>query len=354
MRILNIMLGAGLGGIEQAAFDTHEALLHAGLHPISLLTGFSAVQPQFDAADFETRTLNALGEWDLLAAYQLRRLALKLQVDAIICHGNRAVNLALHGFGRSKPAQQRPIPIIGVTHNYKIRKRFPRCDAVFCVTRDLLEECANLDIPRTQLFYVPNLTRLPSTAKSYDGAANRPLVIGSMGRFVQKKGFDIFLQALGILQQQGIPFQARIAGDGPLAGQLQAQAKQLGIAQQLEFVGWVRDTKPFLNTLDVFVLPSLHEPFGIALIEAMAAGLACVTSDTEGPCEIITPPTDALIVEKAKPHALAAALRELLDAPESLAPMGAAARHTIATRYDLPVISKQLADALQQIVRCPT
>lgn len=345
MKLLNIMLGCGMGGIEQAAYDYHEALALAGHEVCTLLHPSAQMQPVFAAETMHTLPLRAYGNWDILAARSLRHHATRLGAQAIICHGNRALSLALRGLsGR--------IPVIGVAHNYKIKKRFGRCDAVLCITRDLIEECVHLDMPRSKLHHVPNLTRLPvATARN---ALRQPIVIGTMGRFVAKKGIDILLHSLHALKQQNIPFRARIGGDGELAGELQQLAQQLGIAQEVEFLGWVQNKPAFFESIDVFVLPSHHEPFGIVLIEAMAAGLPVITTDTEGPCEIITPHHDALLVDKAKPHALASALCELIDAPELALKLGQNARQTVASTYDLPVVSAQLDNILRAMLRPTT
>lgn len=344
MKLLNVMLGCGKGGIEQAAYDYHEALALAGDDVCSVLRPSAQMRPAFDAAAMHTAPLRAYGNWDMLAALALRRHAQSFGAQGIVCHGNRALSLALSGLsGR--------IPVIGVAHNYKLKKRFGRCDGVLCITRDLIEECVHLDIPRSKLHYVPNLTRLPAVkARS---ALREPMVIGTMGRFVAKKGIDILLHSLHALKQQGIAFKARIGGDGELSGELVRLAQQLGIAANVEFLGWVADKQAFFASLDVFVLPSHHEPFGIVLIEAMAAGLPVITTDTEGPCEIITDHHDALLVDKAKPHALASALRELYDAPELALTLGRNARETVASTYDLPIVSARLHNSLHALL-CAT
>jgi glycosyltransferase involved in cell wall biosynthesis len=341
MKIINLMLGRGRGGIEQAVQDYHEAMMLADIDVVSVLDKNAQMCRAFDAAGLPYETISPLGEWDIFTKRGLRALAKKHQADAMICHGNRAVSLALGAH----------IPVIGVAHNYKLKKRFPKCDAVFCITKDLIEECVHLNIPREKLHHIPNMTRLPApTPRQW----RTPPTIGTMGRFVEKKGMDIFIAALGALHDKGVPFKALIGGDGALAPALQAQAKSLGVTEQIEFIGWVKDKANFFAQLDIFVLPSQHEPFGIVLIEAMAAGLPVVTTDTEGPCEIITQHHDAIMVEKAKPYAMAAALGELIETPERALAMGHAARQTVADQYDLPVVSKRMKQALQRVVSSPT
>ncbi len=341
MRILNTMFGRGLGGLEQAAYDYHEALTLADCDVTSILHKQAAMTEKYAEAGFDYLTLKPFAEWDICAAKALRKQAHAQQADAIIAHGNRAIGLALK-------ACKGHIPVIGVAHNYNIKKRMPKCDAVLCITRDLIEEMVHLNFPRAQLFHIPNLIRMPPII-ARDGF-HLPITIGTLGRFVEKKGMDILLHAIAALREQKIDIRAIIGGDGELAPALQQQAQKLGIEDCTSFPGWVGNKQAFFESLDIFVLPSHHEPFGIVLIEAMAAGLPCITTSTEGPCEIITQYQDAVMIDKAKPYAMAQAIAELIETPDTALGIGLAARSTAQTRYDISVVSQLLHKALKQLI----
>lgn len=341
MRVANLMFGKSLGGLEQAAFDYHDALRRSDYQVVSYLHRDAALAPQFNAAEYDVIQLNPRAEWDWWAIRHLRR-ALKVQrAEVITAHGNRAIGLALR-------AAHSNIPVIGVAHNYQLRKRFPRCDAAFCVTRDLIEELIHLDMDRSRCFHIPNMIRPPDTPVTLHRQAS-PLTLGAMGRFVPKKGFDILLHALAALKQQAIDCKLLLAGDGPQAGELQALAKQLDIADHVIFTGWIDDKQAFFNRLDMFILPSHHEPFGIVLIEAMAAGLPCITTDTEGPCEIITQAKDAIMIPKNQPYQMAQTIRDLRVDPQRMLALAENARRTALDRYDIRQVSRQLETALDAV-----
>lgn len=341
MHIYNMMLGKGHGGLEQAALDYAEALALAGHRVTQIMApdGWAASQALPGATPY---LLKQCGEWDVLAKHRLRKKIRAEKPDALIAHGNRAIGIGL-GSGKGL------LPVIGVAHNYKI-KRFAKLDGCIGITQDLCETLANQGIAREVIFTIPNLVRPGEPPRR--SAFRAPPVIGAMGRFVHKKGFDVFLQALSKLKKAHIPFRALLAGRGEEYAALQNMAKQLDLETELQFVGWVeREHKQlFFDQLDLFVLPSRHEPFGIVLLEAMAAGLPCITSASEGPCEIITEGQDAWMVGVGRPEELAAAMAEALhDQAEAIA-LGRRAYETVSSRYSLATISGRIDKMLQKVL----
>lgn len=124
-------------------------------------------------------------------------------------------------------------------------------------------------------------------------AAGRPVVIGNVARIMPEvKGQDILLDALGILARTCPEFSCLFAGGADEAHQaafaaLKEQAARLGLADRVTFLGNVEDVPGFLKQLDIFVLPSRSEGFGISLVEAMAMGIPCIASRLEGPEEVL-------------------------------------------------------------------
>ena len=343
MNILNIMLGQKSGGLEQAAIDYHEALDLVGFNVHSVVHSRAAVKTGLSSLSGNVHYCNPLGEWDLISAHYLKHLARMTNADLAICHGNRAIGLSLR-------SMQSIIPIVGVTHNYKVHKRFPKCDAVFCITNDLLETMKGLNFEEKNLFHIPNMVRKTSQREDGYRIDNRPLKIGSMGRFVPKKGFDVFLKSLAHLKSEGIKFEATLGGDGPENENLRGLSKSLGLENDVIFSGWVTDKKQFFDNIDLFVLPSYHEPFGIVLIEAMAAGVPCLSTDSEGPMEIIHNNYDGLIVQKSNPLELAQAIISISKNPIRLKEIGCAGSQTVNNRYNIGVIGEKLRKAILLIL----
>ena len=108
----------------------------------------------------------------------------------------------------------------------------------------------------------------------------------SAGRLVSKNGFDVLLKAVAGLRNNGFDVELQIAGDGPLEAVLRELTGQLGIADVVAFLGRRDDVPSLMGQSDVFVLPSVVEPFGIVLLEAVAKGIPIVATRTTGPLSI--------------------------------------------------------------------
>ncbi len=342
-RILNIMFGKKRGGLEQASADYHEALLLKGGHEVlSILADDAWVEQTFLNISADVITLKNLGEWDPIATYKLSVIARNFGAEVALCHGNRAIGLGLK-------ALKKICPVVAVAHNYKA-KRFPKCDAVFCVSEDLVQALLQLGIAEERLFHMPNMVRIKSQthrARTF----SKPPVIGAMGRFDEGKGFDIYIKALGLIHKNKIAFKAKLGGDGDLSESYQALATAEEMDKNsFELLGWVEDTDSFFDSIDVFVLPSRHESFGLALVEAMAAGLPCITADAEGPLTIVTDNHDALVVKKDNAPAMAERLTQLLANPELAKKLAKNGFETVLKNYDISSAGKKLEKIITQVI----
>ena len=161
--------------------------------------------------------------------------------------------------------------------------------------------------------------------------------IGMVATFAKWKGQDVFLQALALLPE-GLPWRAFVVG-GELykrsASQwtepdLRALARQLNLEPRVEFLGFLRDPSPLVQTLDIVVHASIEpEPFGLVIAEAMAAGRAVVTtSDT-----IVTNAVDGLVCKRNDPADMARAIAQLAQDPKLRAQLAKAAIETANARF---------------------
>lgn len=335
------MFGCGLGGIEQAFVDYTKALLVYG-HKVTVLYHPDAqVSPQLQHMPIDHIAVRNRGLWDFFAVRRLRRMLEEAKPDVIIAHGNRAVSLL-------RKASKRTVPVIGVCHNYRY-KRLIGCEALFTITEDLRHHVAASGQPEQSIYLVPNMIMLPAGLEDTPKPWRPVPVIGAMGRFVHKKGFHIFLEALYKLKQQGVPFTAVLGGEGEEKQHLQALVEKYGLADMVIMPGWVEDKDKFFESIDIFCLPSLHEAFGIVLLEAFLHRVPIVSTATEGPREIIIPGETGILAPSDDALALANALREMVQQKWKADSMVTKAMVRLQETYSLHVVAEKIHRALEVV-----
>ncbi len=338
LRIANVMLGRRLGGLEQAMLDYNDALSRTGHEVHAVIHPDAAIRPALERRGAVWHGLAHLGDWDPVAAARLRLLLQQLDASISIAHGNRAMRL-LHRAGAD--------PLVAVLPNYKMTCR--GAAAVFYPTMDLRRYAQSQGVADERLYHIPSMVEVPPSPPPR--AWRRPPVIGAMGRFVAKKGFDVFIEALADLRASGADFRARLAGDGPERGALHRLAAARALQDVLELPGWVHDKPAFFASIDIFCLPSHHEPFGIVLLEAMAHALPIVATDSEGPAEILCDGTHGIVVPRGDPQRLADALRRLIAEPDRAAWLCDNAYRRVREEFDLPRVAARLDLAVRHIVQ---
>jgi teichuronic acid biosynthesis glycosyltransferase TuaC len=158
----------------------------------------------------------------------------------------------------------------------------------------------------------------------------------SLGHLVARKRHADVIRALWLLRDRQPDLRYLIIGDGPERGPLERLAAELGVADRVQFAGQLPPGEALerLGEAHVFVLPSVDEAFGVAYVEAMAAGLPAVgTRGEAGPQEIAGAGDGLRLVPPGDVEALAAELDALLSEPEYLQEIGEQARATVARAF---------------------
>ncbi len=228
--------------------------------------------------------------------------------------GGRALVVTVHN---AAPAGARLAAIYGLLERLVAR----RADVVLCVSPDLGVRMRGLGartVDRAVVPAPPGPVRLADGAGPGDlatsaglAAAGRPVVL-AVGRLAPQKGFDILLAAAtDWLDRKPEPLVV-IAGDGPLAGALAAQADEFKV--DARFLGRRADVTELLAAADVFVLPSRWEGQPLILQEALRAGRPIVATDVGGVADL-TGDEAAVLVPPADPVAFGRAVLRVLDDP---------------------------------------
>lgn len=160
-------------------------------------------------------------------------------------------------------------------------------------------------------------------------------VVGIVARLSDVKGHIYLIEAMPAVFNKVPDAQLLIAGEGKMKGELAALGKRLGIAQSIFFVPSVNDTRMVYRALDLFVLPSLKEGLGLALMEAMAFGLPCIGSDVGGIKDLIKDKFNGLLIKPGDSRGLSEAILKLLLDKEEAFALGERARVFISEKFSL-------------------
>ncbi|MFO7681566.1 MAG: glycosyltransferase [Chloroflexota bacterium] len=175
-------------------------------------------------------------------------------------------------------------------------------------------------------------------------------VILSIGRLAREKNFEILIQAFALVAPKHPNAILAIIGDGQDLALLQKLAKNLGVAERVEFVGQIPFEKvpSYLKASDFFAFASITETQGLVTMEAMAADLPVVAVDATGTSDIVEHGKDGLLTAN-NPEALAAGLNQVLQDPE-LAERLRAGAIVKAADFETIKVTKRLLDVYQQAI----
>jgi glycosyltransferase involved in cell wall biosynthesis len=166
------------------------------------------------------------------------------------------------------------------------------------------------------------------------GVPEGAVLLTSVGRLVEQKDYPTQLRAFALAAREAPALTMLLVGDGPLRASLEALAAELGVASRVRFAGHSDEVPVALRASDIFVLASKFEPYGVAILEAKAAGAAIVATRVNEIPEILDHDT-GVIVPPEDPAAMAAAFGRLaLDAGARRA-LGRRAADDAAVRHDL-------------------
>ena len=141
------------------------------------------------------------------------------------------------------------------------------------------------------------------------------LRLGIAGRLNTEKGHELLLRCFKRLHQRYPKLSLKIAGDGPLREELEKLCKELGLIDHVFFLGYQNNMAEFLANIDLFVLSSHYEGFGLVLVEAMAAGLPVVATDVGGVREVVMDGKTGILVPSGQEDELAMGIEYIIDHP---------------------------------------
>ena len=186
-----------------------------------------------------------------------------------------------------------------------------------------------------------------------DGFACPPdaLLIGSVGWLTPVKGHRFLIEALSRLKPSHPRLHVVVVGGGELREDLAALASALGVGDSVRLLGERTDVLECLAAMDLFVLPSLNEGMGRALIEAMAAGRPVIATRVGGIPAIVKDRRNGLLVPPGDASSLVAAIAELIQRPAWAKGLGAAASESIGARFGVTAMVRAVEGVYDAALR---
>jgi len=337
LRVLHFVTG-GFSGATQVAVDLClAAQREPGMQTLLVLrrkrnTSAARVQALRD----QGLRVQVVSNWlHALTVWELRKIIRAWHPDVVFAHG-----FSDHIWGRRAAVAEGVARIYHVEHNARERytpRRLrqalalqPFTQASIGVSEGVRAALVERGFAPDKCLAIPNgiaLERFPDHLLPQQWEQREPAILMA-SRFARQKDHATLIQALALLRAQGMTPVLYLAGAGSarLRRKAEALVARLGLQQQVRFLGNVADLPQRLAATQVFVLSTHWEGMPLALVEAMAAGCACITSDVVGARELVDHGRTGLLVPHADALALAGALRQLLQDRALAERLGRAAR----------------------------
>jgi glycosyltransferase involved in cell wall biosynthesis len=316
----------------------------------------SLANAEMRAAGMPFEVLGVGGKVNLLAVKRLRVAARRVQADVLHSHLSSASWWCgwLERFGGP--------PSIGHVHGFtsalwhRRQSHLIACSAA--VKLDLVEK--GIEVERITVMHYPvdpddmRPKRSQAAVRQELGAATDTPIVGTFAHLSVKKGYRELVRAAALVLRRMPRVQFWCFGEGPLRGELEQTAQEIGIGHRFKLLGFRRDVPDLMRAIDVMCLPSHREPFGLVYVEAALAERPVIACRAGGAPEIITHGDTGLLVPPpcakgsvsgaGNISALADAILALLDNRDAATAMGRRGRQQALARFGWPGYLGRLND----------
>jgi glycosyltransferase involved in cell wall biosynthesis len=338
----------GGGEVQVSGLTTY--LHNSGHHSVVAADQQGVLYTQLRQAALPVIPFRIRNHLDILAGFQLRRLVSTQKFDIVHFHTARAHALSLWLCGL--PSKR----IVTRRMDYALRPGLGTrllyiysVDMIIAISRGVQTALAAGEIPTNSIRLIPSgvdmkrfAPDLPTRHRirvQYGLDPYTPLVV-SIGSLVERKNHSTLLKSARSLKTQGQNIRYLISGDGPLRSALQEQSQALGLTQEVQFIGFCSEVPGLLSAADIFVHIPLHEGLGVAVIEALAAGLPTIASRTGGIPEIIENGETGILIAPHDSEALSAALITYITNQKFAHQLGTAGQTFVRSRFDMKTMAQ--------------
>ena len=310
MKIVHMMVNNGWGGIQVLFRDCCVEMAGRGHSILAVVrSGSRTHEVMLDYAN----SLDLISVDKLFRTYtkksvrKIESVLSEFEPDIVVSHGERT-SLFL---SKLHSTYDRSWPIVTFVPGSLTQKCSRIVDKIIPHTTFQANKDFHVDLV-DPIFseVIPLFTTFePVSSVEIKSSIRKIIAVGRMRRF---KGFNYLIDAVHDVINKGINVELTIVGDGPEMKRLVRQRKDLGLVNSVHFVGETSQVGSLLRKADLFVLPSVFEPFGIVLLEAMASGVPIVATKTHGPLDIFDNST-AILVDSESATALSEGIQSAIQ-----------------------------------------
>jgi len=260
--------------------------------------------------------------------FTILRLCKKLDVDIVSAHLTKPIIGCLLAtfFRRFKLVVHEHGPVLGTglepfLYRMALRLLWRRATVFVAVSQETADFLTRkIKIPVDRVKVVNNAVDLDifdpqliskNQAREKLGISLDDFVLGFVGRLCNQKGVDLLIEAAALLMQRSRRYLLLLAGDGQCRTSLEQQARELGFADRVRFLGFCSNISEVMATFDVGIVPSRWEPFGIVCLEMMRMKVPVVSSGVQGLAEIIKDQKTGLVTTDNTPTEIARCVQRL-------------------------------------------
>ena len=304
--VMHLITELDSGGAQSALLRLLEGLDRSRFTPVVLCfyNGDRLVAQQIRNLGVEVIDLGMNSKWRVGAFGRLWRL-LRQRRPALLHTWMFHANVPGRLFGRLAGvpviiSSERTMGQEGWGRRFLNRLTSPLADRIICVSQNVADFAQQvIGLPADKLVVIQNGIDTAYFRPAAMPAHKAPgqMTIGYVGRLQKVKGVDLLIAAFAQLMAKYPTIQLHLVGDGSEREVLTAQVQQLGLEQNVHFLGVRADVADLYQTFDLFVLPSLWEGMPNVVLEAMACGVPVVATNTGGTPEIVQHGKTGLLVE---------------------------------------------------------
>lgn len=304
----------------------------------------SAIAENAAAAGIEVVPVPLRSDFDLTFICRLHRIIRRRKPDVVHLHSRRGADVL---GGIAARTARAPAVILSRRIDNPVRPGFLTrlkygvlCDRIITISQAIRDVLLDGGVDSSKIACVHSVVdsaqydvdRDPNLRAELGVPGDSPL-IGIVAQLIERKGHRYLLEAMPRIIEAYPDTRLIVLGAGPLADVLKRQAETLGVADGVVFAGFRNDMPQVFRELDVLVHPALMEGLGVAILQAMAAGVPVVASPVGGIPEAVQDGVTGIHVPPANPEAVAEAVCRLLGDPALRARMGAAGRAFVEREF---------------------